>query len=61
MLSNEALKTDVERLTAWYYDNGYINVRIDEPQVTRGEDGLVVTIRLEEGPKYKVGEVRVVE
>ncbi len=60
VLSNEALKTDVERLTAWYYDNGYINVRIDEPQVTRGEDGLVVTIRLEEGPKYKVGEVRVV-
>ncbi len=60
VLSNEALKTDVERLTAWYYDNGYINVRIDEPEVTHREDGLLVTIRLEEGPKYKVGEVRVV-
>lgn len=60
VLSNEALRTDVERLTAWYYDNGYINVRIDEPEVTHREDGLIVTIRLEEGPKYKVGEVRVV-
>ena len=30
-LDHEVLKTDTERLTAFYYDNGYINVRIDEP------------------------------
>ena len=60
ILSNAALKTDVERLTAFYYDHGYINVRIDEPQVERGDNGLNVTIRVEEGPKFRVGEVHVV-
>ena len=60
ILSNEALKNDVERLTAFYYDHGYINVRIDEPQVKRGDNGLNVTIRVEEGPKFRVGEVHVV-
>jgi len=56
-LDPEALKTDVERLTAFYYDNGYVNVKIDEPQIERTEDGLDVTIRIEEGDQYHVGAV----
>lgn len=56
-LDNEVLKTDVERLTAFYYDNGYIDVKIDEPVVTRTKDGLTVTIKIDEGPQYKVGTV----
>src|ERR1043166_142045 len=43
-LNRDALKTDVERLTAWYYDNGYISVKVDEPKVERKEDGLYVTM-----------------
>jgi outer membrane protein insertion porin family len=58
VLNKETLKTDTERLTAWYYDNGYINVRVDEPQVERKEDGLYVTIKVAEGDQYKVGEVK---
>jgi outer membrane protein insertion porin family len=57
VLNRDALKTDTERLTAFYYDNGYINVRIDEPQVKREADGLVVTIRIDEGEQFQVGEV----
>src|SRR5262249_51589671 len=58
-LDPEVLKTDTERLTAFYYDNGYVNVRVDEPQIERKEDGLDVTIRIDEGEQYKVGEVKV--
>ncbi len=58
VLNKETLKTDTERLTAWYYDNGYINVRVDEPQVERKEDGLYVTIKIGESDQYKVGEVK---
>ena len=58
-LDSEVLKTDVERLTAYYYDNGYVNVKIDEPQIERKEDGLEVTIRIEEGEEFKVGAVQV--
>ena len=57
MLNNDALKTDVERLTAFYYDHGYINVRIDEPRVERKQDGLYLTMRIDEGEQYKIGEI----
>jgi outer membrane protein insertion porin family len=57
VLNKETLKTDTERLTAWYYDNGYINVRVDEPQVERKSDGLYVTIKIAEGDQFKVGEI----
>jgi outer membrane protein insertion porin family len=57
VLNNDALKTDVERLTAFYYDHGYINVRIDEPRVERREDGLYLTMRIDEGEQYQVGDI----
>jgi outer membrane protein insertion porin family len=56
-LDPEVLKTDVERLTAFYYDNGYVNVRIDEPEVTRRKKGLLVRFRISEGKQYRVGQV----
>ena len=56
-LDNEVLKTDIERLTAFYYDHGYIDVKIDEPVVEREKDGLKVTIKIDEGEQYKVGKV----
>lgn len=56
-LDNEVLKTDIERLTAWYYDNGYIDVKIDEPRVERREDGLHVVVKIDEGDQYRVGTV----
>ena len=57
-LDQEVLKTDVERLTAYYYDNGYVNVKVDEPQIERKDDGLDVTIKIEEGDQYRVGTVQ---
>ncbi len=57
-LDQETLKTDVERLTAYYYDNGYVNVKVDEPQVERKDEGLDITIKIEEGEQYNVGTVK---
>jgi outer membrane protein insertion porin family len=56
-LDREVLKTDTERLTAWYYENGFIDVRIDEPKVERKEDGLTVTIKVDEGEQYHFGTI----
>ncbi len=58
VLDREVLKTDIERLTAFYYDHGYINVRIDEPRVERKPEGIRVTVRIDEGEQFKVGEIR---
>ena len=59
-LNREALKTDTERITAYYYDNGYINVKVDEPKIERRDDGMHVTIRIDEGEQYTLGEVHIV-
>ncbi len=58
-LNPEALQQDVSRLTAFYHNNGYIRARISEPQVEFGEDWIYVTIKIVEGPRFKVGKVGV--
>lgn len=57
VLNAEALKTDTERLTAQYYDDGYITVRVDEPKVERRDDGFYVTIKIAEGDQFSVGTI----
>ncbi len=59
-LDREVLQTDAERLTAFYYENGYIDVRVDEPKIERVDEGLEVTFKIEEGDVYHFGEVTVV-
>ena len=58
-LNRDVLKADVERLTAWYYDHGYVTVQIAEPRIERREGGLGVTIAITEGEQFTVGKVAV--
>jgi len=57
LLNEDELATDVERLTAFYYDQGYIHARIDEPRVERVDDGLEITIKVDEGPLFHVRSI----
>ena len=56
-LNQENLSQDAARLTAFYQNNGYVQARIGEPEVEFEEDGIVITIRIDEGAQFKVGEV----
>jgi outer membrane protein insertion porin family len=56
-LDREALQQDVARLTAYYSNNGYIRARIGEPQVEFQADWIYITIKIDEGPRFKVGSV----
>jgi len=56
-LNQENLNQDVAKLTAYYHNNGYVQARVGEPEVKFEEDGIVITIRIDEGPRFKVGEV----
>lgn len=60
-LNRDVLRTDMERLTAWYYENGYVTVRIDEPRVDRDDDGIVVTVKVDEGEPFSVGTVEIAD
>ena len=57
-LNQERLTQDTARLVAFYHNNGYILARVGDPQVEFEDEGIVITVKVEEGPRYKVGEVR---
>ncbi len=54
----DVLETDVRKLEALYQNNGFLDSKISEPVVSRGKEGLILTIRIFEGRQYRVGEVR---
>lgn len=58
-LDRTKLRDDMDRITALYYDNGYLNVLVAEPVITRDGDRLKILIRIDEGPAYRVGRVTV--
>ena len=58
-LNYEKLNNDVNLLTNFYSNRGFINVRIGDPDVQFEEDGITVTFKISEGDQYNLGEVRV--
>jgi outer membrane protein insertion porin family len=56
-LKREVLDEDVALITAFYHNHGYINARVGEPIVEFTEDYIEVTLKVNEGPRFKVGKV----
>jgi len=56
-LNREDLEQDVAKLSAFYYNNGYIQARVGEPQIEFEVDWIDITIKIDEGPRFKVGKV----
>jgi outer membrane protein insertion porin family len=56
-LDRTKLQEDVDRLTAFYYDHGYLNVHIADPALDRKGTSITVTIAVDEGAPYKVGKL----
>lgn len=50
---------DLQRITAFYYDKGYVQVKVKRPVVrlSRDKKHLFITIAVEEGPQFGVGTV----
>ena len=56
-LSWEDLDRDVDNIAAFYSNNGYIKSKVSDPQVEYKPDGIYVNLKVEEGPRFKVGRV----
>jgi len=72
LYSEERFSEDVARLTQFYWKNGYLRVKIDKPaiEVKKKKVGffrrkesprLYLTIPIEEGEQFRVGELQVKE
>lgn len=55
----DAFDRDVQRLNLVYLNEGYVQIKIDRPQVyvTPDKKAIYITIRVEEGDQFKVGKV----
>ena len=55
----EAFQRDLSVIQATYYDEGYINVRVDKPNVSLSADKryIYITIKLTEGERFNIGTV----
>nr|WP_027337804.1 outer membrane protein assembly factor BamA [Halomonas sp. HL-48] len=58
--SREALAGDIERLRSYYLDRGYVNFDVTSTQVSIGDDKseIFITLNVDEGSQYRVGDVR---
>ena len=56
-LQPEEVAQDRERLAAYYHNHGFIDAMVGEPEITKDGKRLTVTFNIEEGERYKVGEI----
>ncbi|HLK86612.1 MAG TPA: outer membrane protein assembly factor BamA [Candidatus Binataceae bacterium] len=59
VLDRTKLQDDVDRLTAFYYNHGYLQVHIGDPAIVRHGNSIVVTVNIDEGPVFDVGKIGV--
>jgi outer membrane protein insertion porin family len=55
----EDLNQDVELLTSFYHNSGYIQAKVGEPIVEFKDNWIFVTIKIDEGQRFKVGKVQI--
>ncbi len=57
VLREEYLERDSAAITAYAMNHGYIDVQVAAPKVDYAEDGITVTFTVNEGKRYKLGEI----
>jgi len=57
LYKKELLEKDVEKISAFYYNRGYLKAKVGDPEVKHEGDWLYITIPIEEGVQYRMGEV----
>lgn len=59
ILQTTQLKQDVQKLTSFYFNNGFVNAQIGEPVITRDAKGIYIKIIVREGKRFKFGKVEI--
>lgn len=58
-LKREELKRDLDRVRAYYLDNGFLDIAVEEAEIQLDSlrKKLRILIRVEEGPQYRIGDL----
>lgn len=60
-LKREELRRDLDRIRAYYLDNGFLDIAVEEPEIqldTRKKK-LRILIRVQEGPQYRIADLSI--
>ncbi len=58
LLDEDILKNDLQLLTAYYIDHGYLQVKIGEPKIDlQNPKRIQIEIEIFEGPQYRIGDI----
>jgi len=55
LLKKDDLKQDVNKINAFYLNNGFINAHVGDPNVSFDKKGIYVKIPITEGRRFKIG------
>ena len=60
-LKREELRRDMDRIRAYYLDNGFLDIAVEEPeiQLDTQKKKLRILIRLQEGPQYHIAQLNI--
>jgi outer membrane protein insertion porin family len=56
-LNREKLQEDIEKIRAFYKDNGFLDVVVEEPVIEVEDNKFVITITVQENQKYYFGRI----
>lgn len=58
LLDMDQIKQDTGRIVAFYQNHGFLEAKVGEPEVQQKNEWLYLTFTIEEGPRFKVGTVK---
>ncbi|MFC1488641.1 outer membrane protein assembly factor BamA [Thermodesulfobacteriota bacterium] len=58
-LNRDDLEQDIAMLSNFYHNNGFVQARISDPQIEFKDKWIDITIKIDEGPQFKVGAVEI--
>lgn len=58
VLKDEYLERDTNAIAAYGLNQGFIDIQVAAPEVQYEQDGIVVTFKVHEGPRYKIRDIK---
>jgi outer membrane protein insertion porin family len=57
LLNKKKLEEDSARLTAFYHNSGFVDAKVGDPEVVQKEKGFSVNFNIDEGERYRCGNI----
>jgi len=60
-LKREELRRDLDRIRAYYLDNGFLDIAVEDPQIQldTARKRIRIVIQVQEGPQYRIAELHI--